>query len=145
MKQVRPHTQLPLKTGGEDGIFDPMEARVSALEAITKRIDEKLDKIIDKVIGVETELVRMNGRIDTMNGRFDTQDVKFIALDAKIESGLKAVNAKIDALPSAEAFGHLRGRVDSLPTTAKFASMFAIAVAAITILNNWQSIIGLLK
>ncbi|MBN9044850.1 MAG: hypothetical protein J0H18_04190 [Rhizobiales bacterium] len=115
------HSHLTVLQGGGGGnTFDPMEARVSALEAASKRIEEKLDKLIDKLGQIEVEIVRLDGRISTMD-------------------------AKVEALPSAEAFGHLRGRVDSLPTISKVAGLLTIAVAAITILNNWQSLVSLFR
>ncbi len=40
----------------------------------------------------------------------------------------------------AKDFGELKGRVDSLPTTAKVATLLGIAVAIITIVSKWAEI-----
>jgi hypothetical protein len=48
-------------------------------------------------------------------------------------------------MPSAATFGEIKGtlgklegRVEALPTTAKLGTLFAIAVALITILSKWS-------
>jgi len=43
-----------------------LEARGSALEATSKRIDEKLDKLIDKSTKIEIDLARLDGKVSTL-------------------------------------------------------------------------------
>lgn len=95
-------------SGGDD-----LDARVSALEALAKQTNEKLDKLIERSVKVEVDLARLDG--------------------------------KVSALPSAEAFGHLRGRVDSLPTIPKLAGLFAIIGVLISIASNWDKISPFIK
>lgn len=45
---------------------DELEIRVSALEATSKRIEDKLDKIIDKVSKVEIDVARLDGKVSTL-------------------------------------------------------------------------------
>lgn len=58
--------RISLKDGGGGDTFDPMEARVSALEASVKRTDEKLDKLLDKLGKIEVDLARLDGKISTL-------------------------------------------------------------------------------
>lgn len=83
-----------LKSGGGSGTFDPMEARVKALEDDMKKILQ------------------------------DTAEIKGMLRGA----------------PSAIDFGELKGRVNSLPTLSKIATLLGLATAAIVILNNWTAI-----
>ena len=51
---------------------------------------------------------------------------------------------QVSTLPSGESFGELKGRVQSLPTTAKLASLLAIAVGVIAIINKWPGVVGVI-
>lgn len=106
--EIKAEAEGTLKGGGGGGTFNDMEARVTALEALAKQTNEKLDKLIDKASRIEVDVARLDG--------------------------------KVTALPKAEDFGHLRGRVDSLPTIPKIAGLMAIAVAVITLVNNWETV-----
>lgn len=85
----------------------------------------------------------MEARVKTLENRFERIDAKLDAITQDLGS-LRVDSAymkgKIEGMPSAAAFGELKGRVDSLPTTAKSAGLLGIAVAAITIFNNWEKI-----
>lgn len=107
-QQVAADAERTLKGGGGGGTYDGMDARVTALEALAKQTNEKLDKLIERSVKVEVDLARLDG--------------------------------KVSALPSSEAFGHLRGRVDSLPTIPKIAGVFAIVGVLISIASNWDKI-----
>ncbi|WP_420960934.1 hypothetical protein [Brucella sp. IR073] len=126
-----------------------MEARVTALEAKFDKIDGKLDRLIDEMSSFRLDMVRFDGRVSaleaTLDARASALDAKLDARSSALDARISAVDSKIGALPSAEAFGHLRGRVESLPTVSTFASMFVIAVAAGTILNNWQTVLAFFK
>lgn len=50
-----------LKDGDGGSTFDPMEARVKALENRADRIDGKLDTLIEKVARMEGEIHRLPG------------------------------------------------------------------------------------
>lgn len=108
LDHLRKENHKLLKGGDGGGTFDPMEARVIALEATTKRIEDKLDKVLDKTGKIEIDIARLDG--------------------------------KVSALPNAESFGHLRGRVDSLPTIPKIAGLFAIIGVLISIASNWEKV-----
>jgi len=51
------------------------------------------------------------------------------------------INGRVQMMPSAAAFGELKGRVDVLPTTTKIAALLAIAVAILTIIGKWPDLI----
>lgn len=75
-------------------------------------------------------------------------DVKEIKSDVKSLSKnfseaskeLAEIKGMLTSLPSAESFGHLRGRIDSLPTTAKMAVLLTMAVAVMTIVTKGSEI-----
>jgi hypothetical protein len=83
------------------------------------------------------------GTSDGMEARVKRleDDMSEVSKDLKaIRVDLAYIKGKLEGMPSATAFGELKGRVDSLPTMAKAATMLGIAVAAITILNNWEAV-----
>lgn len=139
-----------------------MEARVTALEMKFDKIDGKLDRLLDAMSSFKLDMVRLDGRVSTLDVKVSMLDTKVDALDTKVDaldakvgsldvrvgvlsSEIAEVKGRVSALPNAEVFGHLRGRVDSLPTTATFAGMFGIAVAVITIANNWQTVLAFFR
>jgi len=134
----------PLKTGGGGGTFDDMEARVSALEALAKRTDEKLDKIIGKAVGIETDLVRINSRLDLIDAKFETTHIKIDAGMKIVETEISKVESNVASLPNAKDFGHLQGRVDSLPTLPKLAALFVIIGGLISAASYFGSVSKLL-
>ena len=74
-----------------------------------------------------------------------TENRSILAGVNDLKVSMASISAKVDSLPSSIEFGYLKGRVDSLPILAKIASLFAIAVAAIVILNNWTNIVSKLS
>lgn len=83
------------------------------------------------------------GTYDGMEARVASLEKKFDKIESKLDSiatDMAYIKGKIDGLPSAAAFGELKGRVDSLPTLPKIAQLVGLAVAAITIINNWSAI-----
>lgn len=93
-----------------------------------------------------------DGTSGDMEARVKSLEDNFVKMDSKLDTILAEVRSahtdvaylkgKAEGMPSATAFGELKGRVDSLPTTAKAATLLGIAVAAITIINNWDVIRG---
>lgn len=80
---------------------------------------------------------------DPMEPRVRALEEKFGKVESKLDTivtDLAYLKGKFESAPTAKDFGELKGRVDSLPTTAKLATLLGIAVAAITILNNWDKI-----
>lgn len=80
-------------------------------------------------------------RVTALEKQFEKMDAK---LDA-IGNDLAYIKGKIEGLPSAQAFGELKGRVDSLTTTTKVAGLLAIAVGAVTLATKWQEFSLLFK
>lgn len=73
----------------------------------------------------------------------DGMERRLIALEDDMKKLLQdtaEIKGMLRAAPSAVEFGELKGRVNSLPTTAKAAALLSIAVAAIAIINNWPAI-----
>lgn len=66
MRSILHDAEHTLKGGGGGGTFDGMDARVSALEATSKRIEEKLDKLIDKTSKIEIDVARLDGKVSTL-------------------------------------------------------------------------------
>jgi hypothetical protein len=65
----------------------------------------------------------------------------------KLVTQSSEIKGQLSAMPSAATFGDIKGslgklegRVDALPTTAKAATFFAIAVAIITIVTKWSEL-----
>lgn len=88
------------------------------------------------------------GNYGDMEKRVETLEKKFDRIELKLDSignDLAYIKGKIEGLPSASAFGELKGRVDSLPTTARVATLLSIAVAVITIAARWVEITALFR
>ena len=83
----------------------------------------------------------LESRVKALEDKFDRIDGKLTA----IGSDLSYLKGKAEGAPSAQAFGELKGRVDSLPTTAKVATLLGIAVALLTIISKWSDIVVMLK
>lgn len=90
--------------------------------------------------GMEARVVALEALAKQTNEKLD----KLIERSVKVELDLARLDGKVTALPNAEAFGHLRGRVDSLPTIPKIAGLFAIIGVLISIASNWDKISALL-
>ncbi|MEF0939646.1 hypothetical protein [Rhizobium sp. BR 362] len=76
-------------------------------------------------------------------GTFDGMEARVKALEddtKKILQDTAEIKGMLRSAPSAVDFGELKGRVNSLPTTAKAATLLSIAVAAVAIINNWSAI-----
>lgn len=83
----------------------------------------------------------MEHRLAFLEKAFEKMDAKLdiiIGDSARLREQVAYLQGKIETLPSGESFGELRGRVASLPTTAKLSSLLGLAVGAIAIINNWQ-------
>lgn len=106
-----------------------MEARVAKLESDMSEIKSDLKTLL-------RDSAEMKGRLTEMPSTKDFGEMK----------------GRLAEMPSAKDFGDvasslgkLEGRVDSLPTTAKIASLLAIGVAALTIILRWSEIIAALN
>lgn len=75
-----------------------------------------------------------------MEARVTALENKVDGLLTSIASDVAYLKGKSEGAPNARDFGELKGRVDSLPTSAKMATYLAIAVAVITILNKWPAL-----
>jgi hypothetical protein len=76
-------------------------------------------------------------------GTFDGMEARVKALEddmKKILQDTAEIKGMLRSAPSAIEFGELKGRVNSLPTTAKAATLLSIAVAATAFINNWSAI-----
>ena len=79
-------------------------------------------------------------------GTFDGMEARVEALEndmKKILQDTAEIKGMLRSAPSAIEFGELKGRVNSLPTTAKAATLLSIAVAVIALMNNWTTLIAL--
>jgi hypothetical protein len=87
------------------------------------------------------------GTFDGMEPRVAALEKGFERIEKKLDTLLTDVaemKGQLKGMPSAIAFGELKGRVDSLPTTAKVASLLGIAVAIVTLITKWDSVLALL-
>lgn len=83
------------------------------------------------------------GTFDGMENRVKAleDDMKEIKGDLKkLLSDVSEMKGMMRNMPSAESFGHLKGRVESLPTTAKVATLLSIAVALVTLATRWTDV-----
>ncbi|MER9964025.1 hypothetical protein NKJ72_24340 [Mesorhizobium sp. M0045] len=78
----------------------------------------------------------MEARVKALEDKFDKIDSKLTT----IGNDISYLKGKSEGLPTAIAFGELKGRVDSLPTTAKMAGLIGIAVGLATIITKWVEI-----
>lgn len=62
------------------------------------------------------------------------RDLKALLVDSAEMKGM------LRGMPSATAFGELKGRVESLPTTSKVAALLGVAVALVTIATKWNEL-----
>lgn len=84
-----------------------------------------------------------DGTSDGMEARVKALEDRFEKIDAKlgtIGSDLAYIKGKLEGAPSAKDFGELKGRVDSLPTTAKVAGIIAIVGGVVALLLRWEEI-----
>lgn len=85
-------------------------------------------------------------RFDPMlEPRVKALEDRFARMDAKLDiliNDVAYMKGRLESAPSAIAFGELKGRVDSLPTTAKMASLIGIAVAFLTLVAKWGDILA---
>ena len=114
----------PLKAGGGGGTFDAMEARVAILEDGFKRIELKLDRLVESV-------AEMKGQLSAMPS-------------AETFGDIKRSLGRLEEMQTAIAFGELKGRVDSLPTTGQVAAIISIVGGAVTFVLKWPEIVTLL-
>lgn len=78
-------------------------------------------------------------------GTFDAMEQRVKALEEDMKRILQdtaEIKGMLRAAPTAIEFGELKGRVNSLPTISKAATMLSIATAVIVILNNWTAVRG---
>ncbi|MGC4389586.1 hypothetical protein [Rhizobiales bacterium] len=88
------------------------------------------------------------GTFDGMETRVKSleDDMKEIKGDLKtLLKDVAEMKGMLRSMPSAESFGHLKGRVDSLPTTAKVATIISIAVGLMTLVTRWQDVISFFR
>ncbi|MDB5579649.1 MAG: hypothetical protein JWR80_4825 [Bradyrhizobium sp.] len=88
------------------------------------------------------------GTFDPMEPRVKALEDRFAKMDSKLDAigtDLAYIKGKLEGMPTAIAFGELKGRVDSLPTTTKAATLLGIAVAIMTIVVKWHELLAYLK
>lgn len=69
------------------------------------------------------------GTFDPMEPRVKALEDKFLRMESKLDTigtDLSYIKGKLEGMPTAIAFGELKGRVDSLPTLAKISAVVAI-------------------
>lgn len=96
--RLRPDT--PLSTGGGGGTFDPMEARVIALEDGMKDIKATLKELRDGQQAAALAAVQNAGALNT---RFAEMDTKFAEVNGKlgtITTVSEGLRRDLDKLPS---------------------------------------------
>ncbi|WP_284765350.1 hypothetical protein [Agrobacterium sp. CFBP2214] len=81
-------------------------------------------------------------------GTFDGMEARVKSLEddmKKILQDTAEIKGMLRAAPSAIEFGEMKGRLNSLPTTAKVATIVAIAAGLVTILTRWNELSALFK
>ena len=78
----------------------------------------------------------MEARVSALEHKFEKIEIK---LDS-IGTDMAYIKGRLEGMPSAADFGELKGRVNSLPTIGKIATLLTLATGAIVILNNWSAI-----
>jgi hypothetical protein len=89
----------------------------------------------------------MEARVAALEGKFDRIEAKLDGLVSDVSSiraDVAEIKGKLSGLPNAYEFGQLKGRVDSLPTTAKVGTIVAIAVGIVTLVLRWPEVAALL-
>ncbi len=81
-------------------------------------------------------------------GTFDGMEARVKSLEDDMKKLLQdtaEIKGMLRAAPSAIEFGEMKGRLNSLPTTAKVATIVAIAAGLITILTRWNDLIAFFR
>lgn len=81
-----------------------------------------------------------DGTFGDMEQRVTALEKGFDRIERKIDglvTDVAEMKGQLKAAPTAIAFGELKGRVDSLPTTARAATLLGIAVSIILIVTKW--------
>lgn len=81
-------------------------------------------------------------------GTFDGMEARVKSLEddmKKILQDTAEIKGMLRAAPSAIEFGEMKGRLNSLPTTAKVATIVGIAAGLMTILTKWEELSSLFK
>ncbi|AOF91692.1 hypothetical protein [Sinorhizobium sp. RAC02] len=79
-------------------------------------------------------------------GTFDGMEARVKAFEddmKKILQDTAEIKGMLRAAPSTVDFGEMKGRVNSLPTTAKVATIVGIAAGLVTILTRWNELSSL--
>ncbi|MBZ9600467.1 hypothetical protein [Phyllobacterium chamaecytisi] len=156
----KPARLQSLKSTDGGGTFDDMEHRVAFLEKSFEKLDGKLDVIINSIAGLKEDVSILKGEVSGLKGdvsglkgdvaglkegvaymKGKVETLPTVESFAALSQSLGQLTGHVHTLPSAAAFGELKGRVDSLPTTAKLASLLAVAVGVIAIINKWPRVI----
>jgi hypothetical protein len=93
-------------------------------------------------VGVPTGLKSGDG-----GGTFDGMEARVKALEDDMKKLLQdtaEIKGMLRAAPSAIEFGELKGRVNSLPTTAKVAGIVSMVGVLITLALRWTEIVAIL-
>ncbi|WP_420959681.1 hypothetical protein [Brucella sp. IR073] len=122
-----------LKGGGGDGTFDGMEARISALEALAKSTNEKLDKLLDKVSSIEVDVARLSGLPERINKVEASLSNRIDKVEAELSNKIDKVDAKYERydekLTDFKAdIARLDGRVMNLPTTIQLLGFVVVII-----------------
>ncbi|TLX12109.1 hypothetical protein [Rhizobium sp. MHM7A] len=83
------------------------------------------------------------GTFDDMEARVEALEKKFDKIEGKLDgiaNDMAYIKGKIEGFPSASSFGELKGRVDSLPTTAKVAAIVGMIGVGVTIIAKWAEL-----
>jgi hypothetical protein len=116
--------------GGEPPGGNDMEARVATLE-------KKFDKMESKLDTIGTDMAYIKAKLDILPSNQ--------ALLDRVVTDMAYIKGRLESLPSAQSFGELKGRVDSLPTTAKIATIISIAIGVFTLITSWNEFIAFFK
>jgi chromosome segregation ATPase len=106
-----------LKTGGGDGTFDGMEARVAKLESLAEDTRNTLDSMGRELIRIEAKLDKLADTVHALSGTVD-----------KLGSTLEKLADKFDKLGN--DVSELKGRVSAMPTTFQLLGMVLAIMGA---------------
>lgn len=137
------------------GLRSDVSSDISSLRAdVTKNISSLREGVAKDISSLRVEVssdiaafrqevakdnLHLRESVAYLKGRVET--LPTIESFAELGRSVGELAGYVKTLPSGESFGELRGRMASLPTTAKLASLLGIAVGVIAITNKWPGLI----
>nr|WP_326184616.1 hypothetical protein [uncultured Oscillibacter sp.] len=113
-----------------DSRLDAVDSRLDAVDSRLDSVDSRLDSVDSRLDAVDSRLDAVDSRLDTMDSRLDGLELEITKTNLTIENEIKpqigilaeavqGINAKLDAMPTAEDLEITNSRIDTLEAIVK--------------------------